>query len=85
MVNQVISVVISVISHFAHFFVIKKNNFLNDAGARPCSQSMAGCGNEAAEMVNPAGAPTYNSGEGMTYMPSTQSGVYDSDQSPEIS
>jgi hypothetical protein len=26
---------------------------------------MAGCGNEAAEMVNPAGAPTYNSGEGM--------------------
>ncbi len=51
----------------------------------PCSQSMAGCGNEAAEMVNPAGAPTYNSGEGMTYMPSTQSGVYDSDQSPEIS
>jgi hypothetical protein len=58
--------------------VIKKKQF-------SYSQSMAGCGNEAAEMVNPAGAPTYNSGEGMTYMPSTQSGVYDSDQSPEIS
>ena len=82
MVNQVISVVISVISHFAHFFVIKKKQF---SYMPPCSQSMAGCGNEAAEMVNPAGAPTYNSGEGMTYMPSTQSGVYDSDQSPEIS
>ena len=51
----------------------------------PCSQSLAGCGSEAAEMANPAGAPTYNSGEGMTYMPSTQSGVSDSDQSPTIS
>lgn len=51
----------------------------------PCSQSLAGCGSEAAEMANPAGAPSYNSGEGMTYMPSTQSGVSDSDQSPEIS
>jgi hypothetical protein len=53
----------------------------------PCSQSLAGCGGggEAMNMANPAGAPNYNSGEGMTYMPSTQSGVSAQDQSPEIS
>lgn len=36
-------------------------------------------------MANPAGAPNYNSGEGMTYVPSTRSGVSVQDQSPEIS
>jgi len=52
----------------------------------PCSQSLAGCPqSQAEEMANPAGAPTYNSGEGMTYMPSTQSGVSDQDQSPTLS
>ena len=38
----------------------------------------------AGEMANPAGAPSYNSGEGMTYTPSTQSGVSDKDQSPDL-
>ena len=50
-----------------------------------CSQSLAGCLPSASEMTNPIGAPNYNSGEGMTYMPSTQSGVSDTDQSPDIS
>jgi len=52
----------------------------------PCSQSLAGCPETPAEepLSNPAGAPTYNSGEGMTYMPSTQSGVSDQDQSPDL-
>lgn len=42
---------------------------------------------EAAEapLANPMGAPNYNSAEGMTYMPSTQSGVSDEDQSPTLS
>jgi hypothetical protein len=35
-------------------------------------------------LSNPAGAPTYNTGEGMTYMPSTQSGVSAADQSPDL-
>jgi hypothetical protein len=52
----------------------------------PCSQSLAGCPPSPAEapLSDPAGAPTYNSGEGMTYMPSTQSGVSDQDQSPDL-
>jgi len=50
-----------------------------------CSQSLAGCPPSASEMTNPIGAPNYNSGEGMTYMPSTQSGVSDTDRSPDIS
>lgn len=52
----------------------------------PCSQSLAGCPETPAEepLSNPEGAPTYNSGEGMTYMPSTQSGVSDQDQSPDL-
>jgi len=45
----------------------------------PCSQSLAGCGS-AQEMANPIEAPNYNSGAGMTYMPSTQSGVSSTDQ-----
>jgi len=49
----------------------------------PCSQSLAGCGS-AQEMANPIEAPNYNSGAGMTYMPSTQSGVSATDKSPSI-
>jgi hypothetical protein len=54
----------------------------------PCSQSLAGCDPPSpaeASMANPAEAPNYNSGEGMTYMPSSQSGVSDQDQSPDLS
>ena len=36
------------------------------------------------EMARPSEAPNYNSGEGMTYTPSTQTGVSDKDQSPAI-
>jgi hypothetical protein len=52
----------------------------------PCSQSLAGCPPSPAEasLANPGAAPNYNSGEGMTYMPSTQSGVSDQDQSPDL-
>lgn len=52
----------------------------------PCSQSLAGCPPSPAEapLANPVAAPNYNSGEGMTYMPSTQSGVSDQDQSPDL-
>lgn len=39
----------------------------------------------AEELANPASAPNYNGAEGMTYMPSTQSGVSDEDQSPTLS
>ena len=38
----------------------------------------------AQEMARPVETPSYNSGEGMTYMPSTQSGVSADDQSPSI-
>jgi hypothetical protein len=38
-----------------------------------------------APLASPAEAPNYNGGEGMTYMPSTQSGVSDEDQSPTLS
>lgn len=38
-----------------------------------------------APLASPAQAPNYNSAEGMTYMPSTQSGVSDEDQSPTLS
>ena len=49
----------------------------------PCSQSLAGCGS-AQEMANPIEAPNYNSGVGMTYMSSTQSGVSATDQALAI-
>jgi len=54
--------------------------------AVPCSQSLAGCppSPAEAELANPAAAPNYNSGAGMTYMPSTQSGVSAADQSPDL-
>ena len=44
-------------------------------------------GEQAAEapLASPTEAPNYNGGEGMTYMPSTQSGVSDEDQSPSLS
>eukprot|EP00961_Rhodomonas_salina_P120746 1624959-Rhodomonas_salina.1 len=49
----------------------------------PCT-SLAGCGVSQPNYENPASAPNYNSAEGMTYMPSTSSGVSAEDQSPEI-
>jgi hypothetical protein len=53
----------------------------------PCSQSLAGCPPSPAEapLASPVEAPNYNGGEGMTYMPSTQSGVSAEDQSPTLS
>lgn len=47
-------------------------------------QQLAGEAPAEAPLANPASAPNYNSGEGMTYMPSTQSGVSATDQSPDL-
>lgn len=63
--------------------IVLASSMLGHSGNRGSATEMMGI--EAAEMANPVSAPTYNSGEGMTYMPSTQSGVSDTDQSPEIS
>jgi hypothetical protein len=48
-------------------------------------QQLSGVQAAEAPLANPMQAPNYNSGEGMTYMPSTQSGVSDEDQSPTLS
>jgi len=52
----------------------------------PCT-SLAGCEFQQPEQPNyqePASAPQYNSPEGMTYTPTTTSGVSATDQSPDI-
>ena len=50
-------------------------------------QQLAAEGAQPAEapLASPVEAPNYNGAEGMTYMPSTQSGVSDQDQSPTLS
>ncbi len=51
------------------------------AAPAPCT-SLAGCEVSQPNYEQPESAPTYNSPEGMTYMPSTSSGVSAEDQSP---
>lgn len=67
---------------------VKQSLYEEFQTATGCTQ-LGGCmpDNGQAEQnswTSPENAPTYNSPEGMTYMPSTSSGVSAEDQSPEV-